>query len=259
MNSDYKPILFNAPKEAQQIEIHPLHDIHRGNVMHNSKAWERLKRYILDAPNRYVIWIGDMMENATRNSKSDVFYQTEPPHEQKYWLRDQLIELKDRTAGILPGNHEIRSSKDAGMFPVYDAAVMAGLEDKYRSSFMFVDIGVGTRTDTKKDTKQVHYVGYCVHKATNQVKFGSADALDGIDFFLSGHDHQPMDRPRGRLCYDPHNKKITQRSVETINCGAGMDYGGYAAEGAYRPGSLKRYCLILDGTSKGIRTEGFYV
>ena len=132
---------------------------------------------------------------------------------------------------------------------------MAGLEDKYRSSFMFVDVGVGTRMDTKRDTKQVHYVGYCVHKASNQVKYGAADAIDGIDFFLSGHDHQPIDRPRGRLCYDAHNKKITQRSVETINCGAGMDYGGYGADGGYRPGSLKRYCLILDGTAKRIETK----
>lgn len=259
MNSDYKPILFNAPSEAQFIEIYPLHDIHRGNVMHNIKTWEAHKKYILANPYRYVIWVGDMMENATRNSKSDVFYQTEPPHEQKYWLRDQFIELRERTIAILPGNHENRSNKDAGMFPVYDAAVMAGLEDRYRQSFMFVDVGVGDRRNTTRGTKQVHYVGYCVHKATNQVKFSSADTIDGIDFFLSGHDHNPADRPRGRLCYDSHNKKITQRSVETINCGSFMDYGGYAAEGAYRPGSLKHYCLVLDGTSKRIETRGFYI
>ena len=245
--------------DTESVEIYPLHDTHYGNVMHDDKRWYRLKKLILERQNRYVLWVGDMIENATRNSKSDVFYQTAPPHEQKMWLRDQFLELRERTIGIIPGNHERRSSKDDGMFPVYDAAVMAGLEDKYRNSFMFVDVGAGMRINTTRNTKQVHYVGYCVHKASNQVKFCSADAIDGIDFFISGHDHQPIDRPRGRLAYDPHNKKITQRTVETIICGSVMEYGGYSAEGAYRPSRLKQYCIVLDGTTKRIETRGFHI
>lgn len=256
MNSDYKPILFNTAEDVKEIELYPLHDIHYGNTMHDYKRWDALKRMILDKPNRYVLWVGDMIENATRNSKGDIFYQEVPPHEQKMWLRDQFIDLKDRTIGIIPGNHELRSSKDAGMFPVYDAAVMAGIEDKYRSSFVFIDIGVGLKSNKQR---QVHYVGYCVHKATNQVKFGSVDAIDGIDFFISGHDHQPTDRPRGKLVYDAKNKCVAHKNVEYINCGSLMKYGGYAAEGGYRPSAQKLYCIKMSGEKKCIRTEGFYV
>jgi hypothetical protein len=44
MIDDYIPILFNAPKEHEQIEVYCIHDIHRGNAQHNDKRWQLLKK-----------------------------------------------------------------------------------------------------------------------------------------------------------------------------------------------------------------------
>ncbi len=260
MQSDFTPIIFNTPWENDCIELYFIHDLHNGSAQHDAQKWTALKREIIANKRAYCVFVGDAMENAIPNSKGDVFYQTMPPHEQKMWFKDQLVDLKHQTIAVLDGNHEKnRSTKTCGMFPLYDACVMAGIENLYRPHFALVDIGVGTRSDTAKNTKQVRYVGYLVHRATSQVKFCSADMLEGIDFFAYGHDHQPVDRPRGKLIYDPQNKKLRQKDVEVINCGSFLTYGGYASDAGYRVSAKKLYKLILFGCEKKIQSVGFHV
>lgn len=259
MIGDYKPIIFSTPWEFDNIELYFLHDIHRGSAEHDNKKWNAVKKQITSNEKAYCVFVGDAMENATPNSKGDIFYQTEPPHEQKMWFRDQLLELRDKTIAVVDGNHERnRSTKFSGMFPLYDACVMAGIENAYRPHFAMLDIGVGTRRDTGMH-KQSRYFGFIVHRATNQVKFHTADQIDGIDFFAFGHDHQPADRPRGKLVYDPQNKKLRQKDIEIINCGAYMSYGGYAVDTGCRVSAQKLYKLILYGDGKKIESMGFHV
>lgn len=251
------PIIFNAPENQEQITVYLASDMHVGSMSFNEKKWNGFEK-LLTAPDAYVIFAGDQMEMATRSSKSDVYTQTMRPHEQKVWWKDHLLPFKDKIIAIVDGNHEFnRASKDADMYPLYDIAFALGIENRYRSECAFVDIGVGMR---KKEQGLRHrYVGYVVHKAQNLANYGTADAIDGIDFFVSGHTHKAMDKPLGKLVYDPRNKKVTERSVENLVCGSFLTYDGYAARNAYRPGSQKLYKLILDGKGKSITTVGFYI
>lgn len=255
MQDDYKPILFNAPKDAPYIDVYFIHDIHYGSDMFESRRWNALKREIAENPLAYILWIGDCLEYATPNSKSDVFYQRVPPHEQKMWLRDQFIDLEGKTIAVIPGNHERnRSTKTCGMFPLYDACVMAGIESAYRPHFALVDIGVGTRERSgKSKPQQNRYFGYIVHKASNQVKFGMPDTIDGIDFFAYGHDHDPKSHPRGKLVYDPTRKELREKTVRVINSGSFLKYGGYGSDEGYRPNAGVRYTLHLSGQEKRMR------
>ena len=251
------PIIFNAPENQEQITVYLASDMHVGSMSFNEQKWNGFEK-LLTAPDAYVIFAGDQMEMATRSSKSDVYTQTMRPHEQKVWWKDHLLPFKDKIIAIVDGNHEFnRASKDADMYPLYDIAFALGIENRYRSECAFVDIGVGMR---KKEQGLRHrYVGYVVHKAQNLANYGTADAIDGIDFFVSGHTHKAMDKPLGKLVYDPRNKKVTERSVENLVCGSFLTYDGYAARNAYRPGSQKLYKLILDGKGKSITTVGFYI
>lgn len=251
MIDDYKPIIVDTDWGTPYINLYFLHDLHYGNQYFDCKKWNRTKDIILADPYAKVIWIGDMMENAVPNSKSDVFYQTVAPHEQKMWLRDQMLCFGDKNIAAVPGNHERnRSTKTAGMFPVYDACVMANIEPIYREHFALIDIGVGTRTKSGKKQQHVRYVGYITHKAVDQKKFHSADAIDGIDFYAYGHDHQPSDHPRGKLVYDPIRKELREKDIEIINCGAYLRYGGYSVDAAYRPPAQKQYIVTLRGGEK---------
>lgn len=258
MLSDYTPILFQTPKEFSYIELYVIHDIHKGNAYFMDKKWQAVKQSVLDAPNRYLVFLGDAMENAVPGSKSDVFEQTMSPQDQKEWFASELCDLADRTVAVVDGNHERnRSTKNCGLYPLYDCCLIAGIGDRYRPHFAFVDIGVGTRA--KDPNQQTHYVGYLIHKARDTKMYSSADFVEGIDFMAYGHDHDPREHPRGKLIYNPILKTISTRSVETVNSGSFVGYGGYSVDGAYRPSSDKTYKLIMTGDKKSISSYGFYV
>ena len=260
MYSETKPIIFNCPKEQETVEIYPVHDLHYGNECFDLRRWNRLHDLILSEQNRYVVWVGDLMENAIPDSKSSTLTQRYSPQEQKEYITALFKEFKKRTIAVTDGNHELnRSTRKAGLYPLYDCAAIAGIEDKYRTAYAVMDIGVGNMAHHATG-KQLRYIGFATHKARQLKSFGSADALEGIDMFLSGHDHEATDHPRGKLAYNAQKRTVTFKSVECVNCGSFLSYGGYGAQNGYRPKSDKLYKLILhSGREKQIETVGFYI
>lgn len=257
MKSSRVPILIKLPELESSVEILLAADIHTGSAEFDEKRWELFEE-LLKKPNVYVIFAGDQMEYATRQSKSDVYTQTMPPSVQKRWWIDHLRHYKDKVLCIVDGNHEFnRASKDADDFPLYDIALALGIEDRYRSEAAFVDIGVGDGGHGKG--KQVHYVIRVQHQAKNNVNHGTADGIEGIDVFVSGHTHKPMDKPLGKLVYDSKNKAVSQRDVENIVCGHFLRFGGYGERGGHRPTATKLFSLILSGKKKSIETRGFHL
>lgn len=258
MYPESKPILFRCPAEFQEVVIYPIHDLHYGNECFNLQKWNAIKAEILEAPNRYVVWIGDLMENAIPGSKSDVFSQMYSPSDQKEFIIEQFKDFGKRTIAIVDGNHEYNhSTKTAGLFPLYDCACIAKIEDKYRSAYAVMDISVGTGNNYHK--KPQHYIGYATHKAKELKSFAGCDWLDGFDFFLYGHDHDPKEHARAKLCYDPQNKKIAFKSCEMVNSGSFLNFFGYGSRGGGRPLSSKTYKIVLHGgPNKAIETIGYY-
>lgn len=260
MYSETKPILFNCPTEYDTVEIYPVHDLHYGNECFDLRRWNALCDFILSEPNRYIVWVGDLLENAIPRSKSDMFTQTCNPQEQKEYITDMFRKFADRTIAILDGNHELnRSTRAAGLYPLYDCACIAGIPEKYRTAYAVMDIAVGNAAHGVTD-RALHYVGFATHKAKSLKNFASVDALENFDFFLYGHDHEAADHPRGKLVYDLTHKRVYFRSVEMLNCGSIMLFGGYGAQNGYRPKSAKMYKLVLyGGREKQIETVGFYL
>lgn len=257
MFPETKPILFRAPASFHSIEIYPIHDMHYGNECFNLQRWNALKKEILEQPNRYVVWIGDLMENAIPGSKSDVFSQMYTPLEQREFVAEQFKDLADRTISINDGNHEYsRSTRAAGLYPLYDCACIAGIEDKYRSAYSVIDVSVGNK-DQFRHRRPTHYILFTTHHAKALKSFASCDALDGFDIFLYGHDHDSIDHPRGKLIYDQQTKTVQFRPIEMINCGSFLNYsGGYSPRSGFRPSANKFYKLILSDGGKDIVTVG---
>ena len=259
MKSSKVPILINLPESAESAEILLASDIHNGSAEFDEKRWklfeERLKQ-----PNTFVLFAGDQCEYATRSSKSDVYTQKLSPRQQKDWWIEHLLPFvkEGKVLCFVDGNHEYnRASKDADDFPLYDIALALGIPDRYRSEAAFVDIGVGDGGHGKG--KQVRYVFRVQHKAKNTGKYGTADAFDGIDLFVSGHTHQPMDKPLAKLVYDAKNKSVSEKDIENIVCGHFLRFGGYGEREGCRPASTKLYSVILSGKKKDIKTLGFHL
>lgn len=258
MESSYKPILFDAPRELGDIEIYFLHDIHVGAAEFEEKRFERLKKMILSEDNRYVVWLGDVLNNAIPGSKTEMFDQKLSPHEQKEWFCDQLRDFDGRTLLVVPGNHEYnRTTRAAGLYPLYDCCARVQQEDIYRSEFAVLDVGVGIRRRDK--TQQNRYAGYCVHQARDLKNFSSADWVDGIDWFAFGHDHDPKSHPRGKLLYDTTRKTLSHRDIEVVNSGSFLTFGGYGAKGGYRPQSSRMFHLTLGGDERICTSHSYSV
>jgi hypothetical protein len=238
-------------------DIYFLHDVHFGSELFDERKWKSLKKQIQNDYRAYVCWIGDLMENAVPNSKSDMFTQTHSPAQQKEWATQELFDLREKTLAVVPGNHEHnRTTKISGLYPMYDICMLAGVDDVYRDITAYLDIGVGVRKDAKK--KRVHYFGQIQHAARDTKNYGTSDYTDGIDFFAFGHDHSPHDRPRAKMVFDHHNKVIYKKNIENLNSGSFCKFGGYGARTPYRPQSDKMYMLRIFGGEKKMQSTGFY-
>ena len=110
--------------------------------------------------------------------------------------------------------------------------------------------------------RQYHYAGFLTHRAKELKGWSTADTLEGFDFVVYGHDHDPKEHARAHLVYDPQNKNLKTKSIEMVNAGSFLEYGDYAARAAYRPTSDKLYKIILcprNNTDKRMATVGFYL
>ena len=249
------PIVIDRP-DLNEVEIYPIHDLHYGDENFEVHRWNALSKHILEQDNRMVIFCGDLFQMALPNSKSSMFSQNVSTKDQQAFITEVFKEFKDRTLAIVDGNHEDRAFKATGLYALFTPAVLAGVDDKYRNSYAVVDLGFGHAD------RPARVVGFVCHKHKDLKSFSSVDALEGFDFMISGHDHEPRDHARGHLCYDRRRRELTIKSVEFLNSGSFLTYGGYGAMSGFRPKSDKMYKLVLRNCGdrqKQIETVGFYV
>lgn len=250
------PIIIDKP-EFDVIEVYAIHDLHYGNECFDAAKWNRLSKMILDKPNAFVVFVGDLMENAIPGSKSDMFSQTATPREQQDFVESVFKQFADRTLAIVDGNHEYnRSTRTAGLFPLYTAACLAKIDHLYRSAFAVLDLGFGNNSG-----RMSRAVGLITHKAKDMKSFASVDMTEGFDFLFCGHDHDPHDHPRAHIIYDRQRKEVTKKSVEQIDNGSFLEFGGYGARGGFRALSDKMYRIVftaLPHRQKSVETVGFY-
>lgn len=258
MLSEYDPIIVSLPKEWDSVEIFAIHDVHYGNEFFDQRTYDKLIKYILEKENRMIVWVGDLIENCVPNSKGDILTQVYSPQQQTDWLAEQFTKLADRTLAIVDGNHEFnRSTRFAGLYPLFTAAAIARIDDKYRSAFAVLDVSVGSSRARHKD-RQAKYVGFLTHRAKDLKSFNTVDELDGFDFAFYGHDHEPSDHPRAKLVYVPNTRTMFRKNVEVVNNGAFLDFGGYSPRSGMRPKASKNWTMTLfGGEKKRIDTHGF--
>jgi len=250
------PIVLDFP-DKKRITILLSSDMHVGNPCFNEKRWNAFET-LLDDPDTYVIFAGDAFEMALPRSRSSVFEQVLPPREQKRWWIEHMRPYAQKVLCLRDGNHERRAARETDSYPLYDVALALGIEERYRSTGAFVDIGVGSDKHNRKG-KPFRYVIRVNHQAKNLKDFGTVHSFEGIDVFVSGHIHTPKDLPKGKIVYDAEHHTVRHRNVENMVCGSFLFYGGYGEDAGYAVPSEKQYSLILDGTKKNIVTPGFYL
>lgn len=258
MLSDFEIITHHFPKNYD-ITIFPISDVHLGASEHMEKEWADFCRQIEETPNAYIVLGGDLINNATRNSVSNVFEETMRPREQKKVIAEMLTPLRDRILCAVSGNHERRSGKDADDDPTYDIMCKLDLEHLYRENMAFVKLRIG-----KKDgdgMKNPTYMLTVTHGAGGGMLTGGAVnrnerfgyVIDGMDCLIVGHTHKPFVTQPSKIKIDPYNNKVDIKPFKVVSSSSWLNYGGYAAQKMLLPSSHAPQVITLCGNRKDIR------
>jgi len=181
---------FHVPHDTA--ELVPIADAHVGDGAADERILRAEVEYIAAEPNRVCILAGDMINWATRTSKSDPTRQ-KYTNEQQYDLIKKILDpIRPRIIGAVVGNHEDRPTDNGGLNMTYHYCGLVGIP--YLAYAGMIRLGVGTKT--AGNPRQTYYIG--IHHttgggATPAAKLTSVNKLALImpncDLFLGAHRH----------------------------------------------------------------------
>ena len=240
-------------RKKESIKIYPIGDVHLGSVQCNELAWRQFIQAVAGDPDAYVLLLGDLIDNSTKNSVASPFEAVMTPLEQKKAMSKYLEPIKDKILAITTGNHEARSSKESDVDLTEDIAIKLDIEDRYRKEICYVKVAVGERSDHRP---QQTYIMVLTHGAGGGALTGSginkaerfSAIIEGVDVFISGHTHKPaITKPR-RLFIDTRTNSVIERDTVVLTASSWLSYGGYAAAKMLVPSSsCNPQCLTLYG------------
>lgn len=257
MLRDFDMIIHQFPTNSDK-HIHFIADVHYGAQEHLEREWETFCANVLDDPHAYIILGGDMINNATRSSVSNIFEEKMRPREQKQIMIKMLSPLRDRILCAVPGNHEGRSGKDADDDPMYDIMCKLDLEDYYRENIAFIKIRMGNPNGN--GDRNPTYMLVAMHGAgggmlpgatiNRNERFGYI--MDGADALLVAHSHKPMVSQPGKILIDGRNNTVSIKPFKVIVATSWLAYSSYAAKKQLLPTSHAPQVITLHGNKKKI-------
>lgn len=257
MLSDFELITHKFP-DRPDLHIYPISDVHLGAAEHMEREWKHFCDHLLEDKSAYIVLGGDLINNATRNSVSNIFEETMRPREQKKMMVEMLKPIKHRILCAVSGNHERRSLKDADDDPTYDIMCKLDLEHLYRENIAFLRLQMGKQEND--GNKNPTYVLTVTHGAGGGVLTGGAVnrnerfgyVLDGCDCLVVGHTHKPFVTQPSKIYIDARNQKVSVRPFKVVSSTSWLTWGGYAAQKMLLPSSHAPQLITLHGKNKRI-------
>lgn len=230
------------------INIYPVGDVHIGSKECNVQLFKEWVEMVRQDPFGYVVIIGDMLNMGLKNAKSNVYEEALSPMEQKEFCYELLNPIADKILAGCSGNHEYRAVKEVGMNPLYDVFCRMRIEDRYRENVCFLKLTVGKRGKNPNT-----YGIVLTHGSSKSKDLNWTYAVDGADVFISGHTHDALHKPLGKIRMDLSHEVVKPIGYQHVVVLPFQEYGGYAVRGKYLPNSLGQFQSIqFDGTIKKV-------
>lgn len=239
------------PADLTEVYILPLSDLHYGNPYCSIKHFDHTLKFVLETPNCYVFCTGDLCESAIKSSKGDIFKQVGTPQDQRDWVIDRLMPIKDKILGMITGNHEERIYRDVGIDITKDIAKALGVP--YRPEGMLHKLSFGSGNNRVAGKPYVFW-GYMTHgyggartKSAKAVKVERTAAWIHADYYTMSHDHVVNVAPNIYLLPDNRGTvgadgfltgKVTAHREMLVKTNAYVRWGGYAEAGGFSPSDL---------------------
>jgi predicted phosphodiesterase len=251
-------IKVNLPKSLKQIKIVPLADIHFGDPNCNVTALRKVINYIKDTPDCYCILNGDLINNATKNSCSDIYAEFVPPSKQLEQVSELLNPIKDKILCITGGNHEFRTWKMDGIDLTALLARELGCGNRYapNSAVLFLKLG---QKEKDHKSQQVQYSIFINHGCGGGRKIGGKlgrleDVVQIVDcdVYIHSHTHLPAVFKQNFFRTNLPHQSIEEVEKTFVNTNAFLNYGGYGETYEFRPASRSVPIIVLSGTERNV-------
>ncbi len=231
--------------------IIPISDLHIGDVYFNEEKFIKLRDWVKEQENAFVILLGDILNCATKNSISDVYSELKNPQQAKKYAFNLLKPIKDRILGMVSGNHEKRIWRESGNDISEDLSML--LECDYDREGLFFNIKLGNY----KNNGRVNYTVYCTHGTgagrtagakANMLKRASEIVL--ADIYITGHIHHMQSFADYYFVPDVRHKRIDKVKRLYVSSASFLEWGGYAEEKMLPPSKTGCPRIRLDGIKK---------
>lgn len=247
-----KTIRIDFPDDLKEIEVHPLSDLHIGDMMSDGLLIQKVIKHIQETPNAYCILGGDLMDTAIATSVGDTYGANLQPMEQLQVCVKLFEPIKDKILCILPGNHENRVYRSDGIDMTAIMAAQLGLQDRYSSTTALLFIRLGTNKE--HHNRRFVYTVYATHGSGGGRKEGGkinrlvdyAQIVDA-DVYICGHTHMPAVLRTGYYRVSMSNSSVQMVDKLFVNTAAALDYGGYGDSAGFKPASKSNPVLYFSG------------
>jgi len=243
--------------EGEKITIIPLGDLHIGSPQ---SYVEEVVKIIKNADSSvYFLFAGDVIDNALRDSVSDVYEQTQNPHEALKAFAQLLDLAKGRVLGVVSGNHELRTKKRVGVDIL--RLLCEERHVPYSEDILVLDIAVkGPKSYGSK--KRIDYIvaighGYTSARTTGGKVNANArirDVIEDCDVYITGHVHQPVCWGEAYHVVDKRNKRIQKKHRSLVIIPAWVGSESYAIRRFYRPSASGLAMITLSGKKHEVST-----
>lgn len=251
-----KTIKIELSDKLDYIDIVTLADLHFGDVNCDIERFKYWVDYIKNTENTFCILNGDLINNATKSSCSDIYSDLVRPSDQLKQVSEILMPIKDKILAITGGNHEFRTYKQDGIDLTEILARELGIADRYSPTSIVLFLSFGKNRHQRK----MCYSMFINHGCGGGRKIGGklnrledvANIVDA-DIYIHSHTHLPAIFKQSFYRTIPQHSKIEEVEKLFVNTNAFLNYGGYGETYEFNPPSRSVPMIRLDGHNRWMK------
>ena len=251
-----KVIKRDLGKEFKEIKLLALSDFHIGDELCNLKLIKQVLNEVKESDNTFIILNGDLMNNGTKTSVSDIYSEQMTPTEQILKLCDILEPIKDKILVIHPGNHELRTLKNDGVDIIRLVAKQLHIEDRFSDGWWYLYLTFGMNNKQRPMMYTITGIhGYGGGRKNGGKINNLVEMSDKViaDLYIMGHTHTPIITRNTIFVPDYQHKSLVKKDKYYLMTNSFLEYGGYGEQYGYTPSTTDHQEAILNGSKKEIR------
>jgi len=250
--------------EFKLLRVIPISDLHYGNPLFSLEHFNKTLEFVNKHNDVYVVLNGDLCESSLRSSKGDIYKQVGTPQDQRDWVKEKLLPIKDRILGMTTGNHEQRIYNETGIDISKDIA--EALHIPYRAEGIILKISFGDNNNGTPGRPYTYWI-YATHgyggartAAAKAVKVERTADFVHANVYIMSHDHVVNVASKVYLIPDNRTHINSDTGFEVgavrawhkklVKSNAYLKWGGYSEMGGFPPVNLETPEIVFHGEGK---------